>query len=147
MRKFIGLKPKQRSKQKVKIWLGISVDEATRMKPSRVPWVENHYPLIERGMSRNDCMAYLKKNNVPIPPKSACIGCPFHSDHFWLALKRNAPEEWEDACQFDDAIRKHKVSLINKVFLHRSKKPLREVYLAEDQMDFFQNECEGHCGL
>jgi hypothetical protein len=147
VRKMIGLKFRQRAKEKVLIWLGISTNEASRVKPSRIPWIENHYPLIEKGMSRSDCLAYLSRNGIQHPPKSACIGCPFHSDSYWLNLKRNSPDEWEDACQFDDAIRKHKVSIKNKVYLHRSRKPLREVYLQEDQMDFFDNECEGYCGL
>ena len=147
VRKFCGVGKGERMKQKVNLWLGISCDEASRMKPSRTPWMTNIYPLIEKGMNRSDCLAYLTRKGVPHPPKSACIGCPFHSDHYWLALKRNSPKEWEDACQFDDAIRKHRVSIKAKVYLHRSMKPLRDVYLAEDQMDFFQNECEGHCGL
>ena len=40
----------------VELWLGISTDEAIRMKPSRDRWIQNRYPLIEAGMSRRDCM-------------------------------------------------------------------------------------------
>lgn len=147
IRRMLGLKKGERSKSKCDLWLGISTDEASRMKPSYVKWITNKYPLIEMGMNRSDCIAYLKKKDVPVPPKSACIGCPFHSDYFWLDMKRNSPKEWEDACEFDDAIRTHKKAITSSVFLHRSRTPLRSAYLAEDQMDFFTNECEGHCGL
>lgn len=147
IRKFIGLKFRERAKESCDLWLGISIDEADRMKDSRVKWINNCYPLIDLNMTRADCINYLNRNNIPIPPKSACIGCPFHSDFYWLDLKRNSPQEFEDACQFDEAIRFHRVAIKNKVYIHRSRKPLREVYLQEDQMDLFGNECEGHCGL
>lgn len=147
IRKLMGLKFRERANDVCDLWLGISTDEASRMKPSRVKWIENKYPLIDKEMNRSDCIAYLKKNGIPIPPKSACVGCPFHSDYYWLDLKKNSPKEWEEACQFDEKIRTLRVCLKNKVYLHKSRRPLREAYLAEDQMDFFQNECEGHCGL
>jgi len=40
--------------------IGISTDEWTRMKPSRVKYMENTWPLIDLEMSRNDCMDWLK---------------------------------------------------------------------------------------
>ncbi|MES0214250.1 hypothetical protein NKL07_02335 [Mesorhizobium sp. C280B] len=33
-------------------WLGISMDEAVRMKPSRAAWQLNRFPLIESCMTR-----------------------------------------------------------------------------------------------
>jgi len=33
------------------------------------------------------------------------------------------------------------------VYLHQSLQPLEEVDFNEDQIDLFDNECEGHCGL
>lgn len=147
IRKLLGLKKGERCKTQINLWLGISVDEAVRMKDSRIKWITNVYHLIDKNMTRADCMAYLKKNNIEIPPKSACIVCPFHSNSFWRYLKKTSPVEFEQACQFDDAIRNRRVAIKNKVYLHRGMKPLRETYLEEDQMDLFGNECDGHCGL
>ena len=42
----------------VELWLGISTDEAIRMKPSRDRWIHNRYPLIEVGTSRKDCLEW-----------------------------------------------------------------------------------------
>ena len=39
------------------------------------------------------------------------------------------------------------ISLKGIPYLHRSLKPLDEVYLQEDQGNLFENECEGHCGI
>ncbi len=38
----------------VEPWLGISTNDARRMKHPWDPWIENRYPLIEAGMSRRD---------------------------------------------------------------------------------------------
>lgn len=148
IRNQMNLKRFERVKGKHDIWLGISIDEATRMKESRVKWCINKYPLIEKGMSRQDCLIYLKKHGFPIPPKSACIGCPFHSDDYWKSLKKNSPLEFEDACQFDEAIRNStRKGILNPVFLHAQRKPLREIKFEHGQLEAFQNECEGYCGL
>lgn len=157
IREQLGLKKFQRAKEKVEVWLGISCDEASRAKPSQIKWITNRHPLLELGYWRDNttkdmfkeknCIDYLKSKGVPVPPKSACIGCPYHSDTFWKALKKNSPEEFEDACQFDDAIRNMtKQGIRQPIFLHSQRIPLREVKF-KGQIDGFQNECEGHCGL
>jgi hypothetical protein len=148
IRREAGLSYRQRWKgDGVSLWLGISTDEAHRAKDSRVPWISNVYPLIENGFNRQDCINYIKGVGLEVPPKSACIGCPYHSNNYWRELKKNSPQEFDDACEFDDLIRETKVSLIKKVYLHRSLRPLREADLGEDQLDLFGNECEGHCCL
>jgi hypothetical protein len=128
------------------IWIGISTDEAHRMKPSRQKYMVNRWPLIELGMSRNACIAWLASKGFTVP-KSSCIGCPYHSNAQWRAL---TPSEFEDACQVDELIREQP-DLLGKQYVHRDCKPLREVDLrsAEQagQFDLFGEECEGMCGL
>jgi hypothetical protein len=150
IRENLGVLKYKRVKQKVELWLGISVDEAHRMKPSRSSWMENKYPLVDAGMSRSSCIAYLKRKGFEIPPKSACIGCPFHDDSYWKNMQKNSPEEFEDACQFDEAIRTNackKGSRKSDIFLHRSLRPLRDVKFDDGNLELWGNECEGHCGL
>jgi hypothetical protein len=130
-------------------WIGISTDEVMRVRPSRVQYVIHRYPLIDRRMNRNDCLRWLERHGYPQPPKSACIGCPFHSDGHWRAL-RERPDEWADAVEVDAAIRRQP-GFRGEQFMHRSLKPLAEVDLstAEDhgQLNLFNNECEGMCGV
>ena len=79
MRELLGLSKGQRvpTDTAVELWLGISTDEAIRMRPSRDGWIRNRYPLIEAGMSRMDCMEWWKaRYNRPLE-RSACIGCPY----------------------------------------------------------------------
>ena len=57
IREMQGLRPRQRvpAGTTVELWLDMSADEAIRMKTSRDRWITNRYPLIEKGMSRQDC--------------------------------------------------------------------------------------------
>ena len=68
-------------------WIGISTDEAHRMKPSRNRWIKNRWPLIEEQMERRHCLEWLEKNGFPRAPRSACVYCPFHSDQQWKEMK------------------------------------------------------------
>jgi hypothetical protein len=130
-------------------WIGISTDEAMRVKPSQVGYVVNRWPLIEQRMSRNDCLRWLERHGYGQPPKSSCIGCPFHNDTQWRAL-RNVPAEWQDAIAVDAAIR-DQPGFKGTQYMHRSLVPLDQVDLstAEDhgQLNLFNNECEGLCGV
>lgn len=85
--------------------LGISLDEAERVRPSGVSYIVHEYPLLERRMTREACAAWLQRHGYPEPPKSACIGCPYHGDGYWARLRRDSPSEWEEAVAFDRAIR------------------------------------------
>ena len=135
----------------VEQWIGISTDEAGRMKPARDKYILNRHPLIEAKMSRQDCINYLKKENIPLPEKSACIVCPYHNDAYWHFMKTERPSEFADAVDFDKQVRNISRKEDEQLYAHRSCKPLDEVEFnkKEDdkQLDMFNNECEGMCGV
>jgi hypothetical protein len=154
VRELIGLKPGQRGPKKpvVQTLIGISMDEAIRMKPSRTAYIENVWPLIELGMHRHQCIKWLEERQYRIPPKSACTFCPYRSDIAWRDMRDNDPASWADAVAVDAKIRDNMPGVANgQVYIHRSLKPLDQVDLstAEDrgQMNLFLNECEGMCGV
>jgi len=137
-------------------WIGISLDEVSRMKPSREAWSESRWPLIEKEMTRHDCLRWMDKNGYPVPPRSACTYCPFHSDHEWKRLKNNEPEAFLEAIQFEKDLQAHhsqshiKAALKSKPYLHNSLVPLGEIDFSEDTTQgslLFHNECEGMCGV
>ena len=148
LRELIGIGPRAYIAPKtVELWMGISLDEAIRMKPSRVQYIEHRYPLIEKEMTRHRCIEYLKRVGLRVPPKSACIVCPFHSDSYWRDMKRVSPAEFEAACAFDEALRRHKSAIKKEPYLHRSLKPLREVVFTEHPDLFGIARCDsGFCG-
>lgn len=132
-------------------WIGISKDEAARMKPSFEDWQVNRWPLIEQGMTRQDCLAWLRRHGYPEPPKSACLGCPYHDNKRWRDIRENEPEEWADVVEVDHALRRGVRRIRGEIFLHRSCVPLDGVDLSvaadRGQLDLFANECEGMCGV
>lgn len=144
-RKLHGLKPRQRMKS-TEMWLGISLDEIQRMKECTLHNINYFYPLIYHNMSRSDCMNFFKENNFPVPVKSSCVFCPFHSDKFWTDLKKEKGEAWDMAVTIDKAIRVNP-KMKEKQYLSRQCKPLDEADFQENQLDMFAEECEGYCGL
>jgi len=135
--------------QYVEQWIGISKDEIQRMKPARDPYILNRHPLIELNMSRQDCLNYLKKENIPLPEKSACICCPYRDDKGWLKMKKERPSEFADAVALDKDIRLINKDPNMKNYTHKSCKPLDEVEFVkkDNQLNMFNNECEGMCGV
>jgi hypothetical protein len=136
---------------KVTMWIGISIDEAHRMRDSGLLWCENRYPLIDHSITRKQCEDYLKDHNFK-PAKSACIGCPYHSERNWKLKKRTDPKSWEDAVAVDREMRAFTLPDGSKVFMSRKCMPLDEaVKLSEEQFDLFEDnfgeECEGMCGV
>jgi hypothetical protein len=146
VRELLGIaRKKSPAHAVVEQWIGISIDEATRMKPSGEPWQRNIWPLIVAGMSRNDCLRWMSERQYPQPPKSSCIGCPYHSNDQWRAL---TPEEFADAVMIDRQIRNSRAK--GQLFLHRSCLPLDEIDFGVEAPlapDLFNNECEGMCGV
>lgn len=138
-------------------WIGISVDEVVRMKPSRERWAENRWPLIEAGMTRHDCLRWMERRGLPKPPRSACVFCPYHNDHEWRRLKTEEPDEFARAIEFERRLQEVKGASDNfesVPFLHRSLVPLAEVDFSTDDERGqgllnlnFGNECFGMCGV
>jgi len=145
------------------VWVGISLDEVIRMKPSRRAWIRNVWPLIDKRMSRHDCLRWMENNGYPLPPRSACYFCPYHSNKEWKRLRDDEPGEFAKAIAFDRRLREQKklvmedpnrsaTRVIEKTpFLHSSCVPLSEVDFDDDldrgQESLFGNECEGMCGV
>lgn len=76
--------------------------------------------------------------------------CPFHSNAMWRDLKDNDPAAWREAVAVDYAIRRTN-GFESAQYLHKDMVPLTDADLttAEDhgQIDQFNNECEGMCGV
>lgn len=135
-------------------WLGISTDEVIRIKPSRVDWIENTWPLIDAGMSRWDCLRWMERNKYPTPPRSACTYCPYHSNAEWLRIKNEDSEAWQAALDFEAqmkaAYRDHDEVLRGEPFLWQFGEELAKADFTmgmSGQADLFGNECEGMCGV
>jgi hypothetical protein len=148
-RRLLGLGKGQRTKRGIVLcetFIGISTDEVFRVRNSDERWNVNRWPLLERRMSRSDCLAWMERGGYPRPPKSSCLGCPFHGNDQWREVQKN-PAEWADVLEIDATIRIPVRGQRGQQYMHAQRKPLAEVDLSTaDQGDLFNNECSGICG-
>lgn len=153
IRNMLGLKRGQRGGSETRViqWIGISLDEAVmRMKPSRMKYIEHVWPLVDKRMTRHDCLLWMRDNGFPTPPRSACTFCPFHSNEEWRSIKSD-PRSWRQVVAVDRMIRAGVCGTSEKLFLHRSLKPIEQVDFSTEedrgQESLFHRECEGMCGV
>ena len=142
----------------VEMWLGISMDEIFRMKPSREPWVMHRWPLMDLRMTREDCEDWFATEYPGRKlHRSACVICPYRSDAHWLEMKRTEPESYEEAVKFDRWLRNSTTNPVRELldsrpYLHSARRPLASV-IAEremenpDSINYFNEECDGICGV
>jgi hypothetical protein len=128
----------------VVMWIGISIDEVSRAKDSGAKWLTHRFPLLDARMNRTDCVAWLKKEGVSNVPKSACVYCPYQRDSQFREHKKQAGD-WDLILKVD------KILNARGEFLHRSCKPIADVDFSTEeergQINMFNNDCEGMCGV
>ena len=142
VRELLGYKPRFRVKERVRCMIGISLDEAQRMKESRIKWIKNTFPLIDLAIKREHCFKIMADAGLPEP---------YHSDSYWQWMKDEHPEEFSKAVDFDNLIRDMTMRGVEQpAYLHNSCVPLKDVEFNagdKNQVDMFNNECEGMCGV
>jgi 3'-phosphoadenosine 5'-phosphosulfate sulfotransferase (PAPS reductase)/FAD synthetase len=151
---IFGLQPRDRwpTVPSVVQVFGISHDEKQRMKAPE-KWAMFEYPLVERRWNRDRVIQWAEEH---FPnhrfPRSACIGCPFHSNDEWRHIRDTDAKGWRQAVTLDERIR-NAGGMRGKVFLHRDCVPLKDADLGapdtqQTKLDAgFQNECKGICGV
>ena len=134
------------------MWLGITLDEWTRMKDSDVQYIRNVYPFMdfEPPWSRLKVLQWLESHNLEIPVKSRCVFCPFQTNADWRETKMAGNGDWEKALFVDDTIRWKRDNY--HAYLHRSCRPLSNVDLRNEQDHgqltlWDEEECSGMCFL
>lgn len=162
-REIVGLPPGRAlpAGHRVVQYIGISLDEAARasrisVRKSPRGW-SYQFPLIEKRMTRDDCVAYLSDKVPHETPRSACVFCPYHSDQEWVKIKA-IPGDWALAVAVDRGVREPG-TIVNRnmdsaLYAHRSCLPLDQVQFKPESrkkrefqllMDW---ECvEGVCGV
>lgn len=130
----------------VELLMGISYDEILRMKDSRVKYIVHSYPLIDKRMSRQDCVDWMQAHGYQPPVKSSCIGCPYHDKRYWENLRLESPEEFADAVEFDRQIRHLYPRIEGELYIHRSGLPL-DVAVAQSAPADPDGDCDGMCAV
>jgi hypothetical protein len=152
IRDHLGLRPRQRGPKTpaIELWLGISTDEASRMKPSEKKYLIHTYPLVDRKITRADCLAWMHQHGYPRPPKSACVFCPWTDRGRWREMQRDRPDDWFRAIEVDQAIRTPYPGMSGTAYVNRARTPLSDIDFGMDEPeadDQFTNDCSGLCGV
>lgn len=130
--------------------LGISLDEFGRMRTSSgFDYQVLEYPLIERRITRADCIRIVTNAGLPIPPKSSCWFCPYHRIAEWSAMRREKPEQFEASVAVEKLLNDRSQALGRKpVFLSRYGRPLDQAVGLQTKMEFDDENCDGgYCGV
>jgi len=109
---------------------------------------KNQYPLIEWGLTRNDCSQIIKEAGLPQPGKSSCFFCPSMKKAEIQGLWIEHPDLFQRAVDIE---RNAKDSLITVKGLGRnwSWESYRDLYEANGNLfDFIDSSPNGcQCGL
>jgi len=151
------------TKYPVNLWMGMSLDEAERMGWPQKKWKTHIYPFCGYWAGRDewgklsDEAKYVAERykvkqlyeyfGMPLPDNSLCFFCPYMSDAQWAKMQKNQPELFEKACELDETLRdSSQRGIKQKAYIHKSKKPLRDVKF--DKHDDYQlfNCTSGNCG-
>lgn len=130
------------------VCIGISTDEIFRMgRRKPVPNQEAVYPLIDLGISRSQCQSIISEAGIPVPPKSSCFFCPFHTKQSWSEMRRDEPELFQKSVDLERKINeKRQVLGRDPVWLSDFQAPLDQaVPVAQDSLPF-ESDIDGECG-
>lgn len=134
--------------QRAVIGLGISLDELQRMSSDDPDLVSTkEYPLIDLRLTRSDCINIIQRAGLPVPPKSSCWFCPFHSIARWREMKEHEPELFERAVALERLKNDHRHALgKDSVWLTRKLMPLDQAVAGTQHELDFDDACEsGYC--
>lgn len=142
--------------QHIEVGLGITTDEIHRAKSRPIENVRGFtkqvvYPLIDMRLSRADCQNMIRQEGLPVPPKSSCFFCPFHSRDYWIRLREQRPKLFGKAVEIEEHInakRRHFTGEDAGIRLHYSLLPLKQAVgkqMELPMMSEFDNCETGYC--
>lgn len=125
--------------------IGISIDEIERAKTGTNKYEIRKFPLLELGLNRVDCARVIADAGLPVPPKSSCYFCPFHTRLTWAELRRDRPDLFEKAAEIEDTLNARRRKRDKPpVYLTDRRIPLRQA-IHTQQDSLFGNEMDGEC--
>ena len=118
-------------------YMGIDYGEVHRMKPAKVDYVTNLYPLIDYKINREECVKLIKTARLPIPVKSGCYFCPYNNMDRWAEIHEKHPDLFKYSMKIEEegkhfetqrlAPKGYSLREIDKMMKQRKKLPMVEV--------------------
>lgn len=93
--------------EQLETWIGFEAGEEDRAakdpnagKPSE--WRFNRFPLIEWGLCRCRSEQLIRAAGYPVPPKSACVFCPYGTRGDWKRLAETEPATFAEVVNLEE---------------------------------------------
>ena len=116
------------AKRDVEMLVGFSLDEAYRSKKPRHLWATESFPLIDIGITAQQCQAIIQNFGWPKPTKSSCFFCQFQTPFEWQWLKNTHLDLFQKALDLEANFHQRRPDMRDTFGLYRGT-PLR--HLAE----------------
>lgn len=130
---------------KATVGVGISLDEIARASRRAEPHEVIEYPLLDLGLRRTDCQRVIREEGLPVPPKSSCYFCPFHTLDVWTDMRRDRPEVFARAVEVERKIDAKVAHKGEHRYLTRFGAPLDEVVPTGADLLPFADDGDGDC--
>jgi hypothetical protein len=159
LRERIGMIRFNHKRIRFKMYIGFTVDEIMRVKPSPLDYVDNMFPMVDLRMSKIDCIDYVADKLGFRPVSSVCDICYANNFDKVYEIYKNDKEAWDKLLALDDAM-EHKGSnhrIRGDVYMFRWQANMRkrladidmeEIYADRNkytQLSIFDLEEEGAC--
>lgn len=129
--------------------IGISLDEMNRANRKNRPYERIVYPLLRVGdmslpkpLRRDDCERIIRDVGLPVPPKSSCYFCPFHSINEWIRQRRDEPELFAKSVEVERTI---SAKAGEPRYLTRTGLPLEQAIPVGVEMLPFADDTDADC--
>jgi PP-loop superfamily ATP-utilizing enzyme len=132
--------------------IGISVDELHRASNKNDNTYERRvFPLLDLGLTRDDCHKIIADAGLPVVGKSSCYFCPFHRTQTWAEMRRDEPELFASSQELEDSFNVFRAATgRDPMYLTRFGKRLSDaIPMAQETLPFDWDDdgsCDsGHC--
>lgn len=153
--KINPIKKYLKPRKPVHVYLGICYDEIHRVKDSRIDWITNSWPLVDKRITRQDCVDILRRKGWEIPVKSGCFFCPFQGKKDWFWLWKTHPDLFELSKKIERNGSKYPNFALVDGTLEKLEKTFPALFKAEREQTtlpmfariplFEDEECSGFC--
>ncbi|GAH58615.1 unnamed protein product, partial [marine sediment metagenome] len=79
------------------LMIGYNFNERRRRHLKDRKGITHKFPLIEKKITREQCVKIIRDHDLPVPTKSGCYLCPFQKKRDWKKLRDNYPALFKKA--------------------------------------------------
>jgi hypothetical protein len=104
IRKREGLLRFSAKQHQINMFIGFTIDEISRVKPSPQSYIVNKFPLVDLRLSKQECIDYVIRKLGFKPVSSVCNMCYANDFKRVYNIFKNDPDSWNKLLVLDDAM-------------------------------------------